>query len=291
MIAFAGKNSKQEVWKMWKTVFGDPDNYMEIYFRTKYKPENTLLYYEENKAVASLQMLPFIFTFCDQEIPILYLSGVSTLSEYRKRGYMDQLLHKSFEVAQKRNIPLMLLVPQEEWLLKFYDKYGFSQTFDSGTKELTLLSDMKALIDSNIEAAYRQFDKQFRKQDVTVQKTLDDFRAIVEEGKLFNYPVKKSLIGMTRIIDAQTVLKLFAHCFPERNFSIKIKDELLASNNVSYQLSQGKITPSVADQSTDFEVDIRTLAQLLLGYHTSKLNEPLRSLFPEKTPQIHYMLE
>lgn len=291
MIAFAGKESKQEVWDMWKTVFGDPDNYMEVYFRTKYKPENTLLYYENKKAVASLQMLPFMFTFCGQEIPILYLSGVSTLLEYRKRGYMDQLLHKSFEVAHERNIPLMLLVPQEEWLLRFYDKYGFSQTFDPGKKEMTLLSDMEAIIDSDFDEAYRKFDKQFRKQDVTVQKTLNDFRTIAEEGKLFNYPVKKSLIGMARVINAKKLLQLFAAYYPEKEFSIKIEDELLAINNTSYRLSKGELTPLVSDQNTDFKVDIRILAQLLLGYHTSELNEPLRSLFPEKTPQMHYMLE
>ncbi|HBK95633.1 MAG TPA: GNAT family N-acetyltransferase, partial [Porphyromonadaceae bacterium] len=36
---------------MWKTVFGDSDEYMEIYFREKYRNENTLIYFESGKAV------------------------------------------------------------------------------------------------------------------------------------------------------------------------------------------------------------------------------------------------
>ena len=64
MIQFADDTTRQLVWDMWKTVFGDPDDYMEIYFRHKYRNDQTLLYMEGNKAVASLQMLPYQFTFC-----------------------------------------------------------------------------------------------------------------------------------------------------------------------------------------------------------------------------------
>ena len=71
MIKFADDSTRQQVCDMWKSVFGDSEDYMEIYFRTKYKNENTLLYFEGDKAVASLQMLPFQFTFCGTEIPAL----------------------------------------------------------------------------------------------------------------------------------------------------------------------------------------------------------------------------
>lgn len=290
MIAFATKNSEQEIRDMWKTVFGDPDNYMDVYFKTKYKPENTLVYYEDNKAVASLQMLPFMFTFCGKEIPILYLSGVATLPQYRKKGYMHQLLLKSFEVAHEREIPLMLLVPQENWLLKFYEKYGFSQTFDPGVKELTILGDNKKIIESDLKKAYEIFDKQFRNKDVTVQKTFDDFCAIAAEGKLFDYPVKKSLIGMARVIDAQKMLQLFASCYPEKAFGIRIEDHIISHNNNLFCISNGTTSKTTHSES-NIKVDVELLAQLLLGYHTTEMKEPLRSLFPQKTPQIHYMLE
>lgn len=291
MIKFADDSTKQQVWDMWKSVFGDSDDYMEIYFRTKYKNENTLLYFEGDKAVASLQMLPFQFTFCGTEIPALYLSGVSTLPEYRKKGYMDRLLHESFLVAHERGVPLMLLVPQEGWLLKFYDKYGFAQTFDPGTEEFTLLGGMKGLIKSDIHAAYKEFDNYFRKQDLTVQKTFEDFRAIAEEAKLFNYPAKKSLIGMARVIDAGKLLTIFASRHPEKEFSISIQDEMLKHNNIVGTVSEGNFEKSSSEKNVAFEADVRLLAQLLLGYHTSELNSPLNMIFPEKNAQMHYMME
>ena len=87
MIRYADDTNKQQVYDMWKTVFGDPDEYMEIYFREKYRNENTLIYMKDGKAVSSLQLLSYQFTFCEKEIPVIYLSGVSTLPEYRGKGY------------------------------------------------------------------------------------------------------------------------------------------------------------------------------------------------------------
>ncbi|MDD3780967.1 MAG: GNAT family N-acetyltransferase, partial [Proteiniphilum sp.] len=118
MVQFADDRTKQQVWEMWKTVFGDPDDYMEIYFRHKYRNDQTLLYMEGDKALASLQMLSYRFTFCGREIPVMYLSGVCTLPEARRRGYTKQLLLRCFEVAHTMEVPLVLLVPQEEWLLQ-----------------------------------------------------------------------------------------------------------------------------------------------------------------------------
>ena len=42
---------------------------------------------------------------------------------------------------------------------------------------------------------------------------------------------------------------------------------------------------------TLFHVNIRKLTQLLFGYYTSENENPLRTVFPEKTPQMHFMME
>ncbi|HMM17459.1 MAG TPA: GNAT family N-acetyltransferase, partial [Petrimonas sp.] len=88
MIHYADNTTRQQVYDMWKTVFGDSDEYMEIYFREKYRNENTLIYFESGKAVSSLQMLPFDFSFHGSEIPVAYFSGLCTLPEARKKGFM-----------------------------------------------------------------------------------------------------------------------------------------------------------------------------------------------------------
>ncbi|MBK5194514.1 MAG: GNAT family N-acetyltransferase [Proteiniphilum sp.] len=291
MIRFADDTTKQEVWDMWKICFSDPDDYMEIYFRHKYRNENTLLYVDEGKAVASLQMLPYQFTFCGAEIPVIYLSGVCTLPEARKKGFMHQLLLNSFGEAVRRGIPLMLLVPQEEWLLQFYDKYGFAQTFDAGTEPLPSLRELTDAHPGDLHAAYRAFNTMYRQNDMTLQKTFDDFLAMIEEAKLYDYPLKKNLRGMARVIDAERLLSFFADRYEEKIFSVVLQDELLHDNNDQFSLSGGIAGRTILPEEPCFSLDIRELTQLLFGYHTSAKEEPLRSIFPEKMPQMHFMLE
>lgn len=69
MIKYADNSLAPQVRNMWKTVFDDPDAYMDVYFRDKYRNENTLVYIENDKAVASLQMLPHTFTFAEKKFP------------------------------------------------------------------------------------------------------------------------------------------------------------------------------------------------------------------------------
>lgn len=283
MIRLADHTLKQQVWDMWKTCFGDPDNYMELYFRDKYHPGNTLLYMEGHKAVASLQMLDYRFTFHGIEVPVIYLSGVCTLPEYRKKGYTRALLIEGFHEAIRRGVPLMFLVPQEKWLMELYAKYGFARAFDPGTAELPSLKELMSKHRWNLREAYNEFDRHYRRQDMTVQKTFDDFKTIVEEGALFDFPPKKNLIGMARVIDAGRLLSLFlSRKKGDMPFNISVRDELLEWNNLDTRADNG---------IGGLNVDIRDLAQLLLGYRVSEMGEPFATLFPEKSPQMHFMLE
>ncbi|NLC85659.1 MAG: GNAT family N-acetyltransferase [Bacteroidales bacterium] len=292
MIQFAGDTTEQQVWDMWKTVFGDSDDYMQLYFKYKYRNENTLIYIEDDKAVSSLQMLSYKFTFCGEVIPVQYLSGVCTLPEYRGKGYARELLLKSFEVAIERGIPLVILVPQEDWLLSFYTKFGFALAFDSGAEQLPPL---KKIIDDNqvdLYNAYKEFDSLFRNKDMAVQKSFQDFQAIAEEAALFNYPPKKNLRGMARIINSELLLDLFAAMYCDKAFTVSLKDEILKNNDSRFTVNQSIISKdsSIIIQPL-LEFDIRDFTQAIMGYHTSEKAAPVNTLFPEKTPVMNYMLE
>lgn len=291
MIAFATNQTMPFVREMWKICFGDSDEYMELYFREKYRNENTLVYFDNNEAVASLQMLPYIFTFHQTEIPIAYFSGLCTLPEARKKGFMEALIRKAFEVLQQRQIPLAVLVPQEEWLLEFYDKFGFAKTFDAGDKEILSLRQLWEKYQDDLPAAYSEFDDYFRTQDMTVQKTFDDFCTIMKEAKLFDFPPKTNLNGMSRIIDAEKLLAVFARRYPEKTFSFSLSDAEIPQNQANFSFRNGFVEYNRDNEPATHSLDIHQLSQLLLGYHTSRMDEPFRSLFPEKYPQINFMLE
>ena len=289
MIHYADNTTRQQVYDMWKTVFGDSDEYMEIYFREKYRNENTLIYFESGKAVSSLQMLPFDFSFHGSEIPVAYFSGLCTLPEARKKGFMGALIKKSFGEMDEKGIPLAILVPQDKTVMKFYRQFGFTQTFDAGAP----LPDLqKIMVESeNLHNAYEIFDSFFRQRDMTVQKTPDDFRAIVEEAALFDFPVKKGLMGMSRITDVEKLLIIFAKKYPQIKVSVKVSDPIIRKNNAVFVIKNGSVSKSSKKETTHFYVEIDALTQLLLGYRTSEFSNDYRLVFPEKQPLIGFMME
>lgn len=290
MITFADELTRHQVWSMWKKVFGDSDEYMNIYFRDKYADENTLLFMDGDKAVSSLQMLDYYFTFHGSEIPLYYLSGLCTLPEYRGKGYMKQLILKSFEVAAERKVSLVVLVPQEEWLLDFYDKYGFVHVFEKGNVPLLSIKDMLMNNDGDFEKAYYEFDKHFNSSDMTVQKSFEDFLTIEEELRLFDYPKVTNLTGMSRIIDLEYLLMLFAETYTDKKFETYVSDEYIDKNNGLFSVEDGRVS-KFSEQPRNNPINIRKVTQLLFGFNIEGESEHFRSIFPEKNPQMNMMLE
>jgi predicted acetyltransferase len=267
---------------------------MDIYFNHKYRNENTLIYIEDNKTVASLQMILYNLSFHGNETTIAYLSGLCTLPNHRNRGYMKQLILKSYQVAKEREIPLMILVPQDKGVMKYYERFGFAQTFDAGIEILPHLSKLMEESNEDIYKAYDSFNSLYRDNDMTVQKSFADFEAILKEAKLFNYPPKKNLTGMARVIDAGRLISIYSSRYPTLSFALRIKDDLIHENNTEFMILHGNveiIKPNTSIERDIIEVHISELAQLLMGYHTSERTKPLSSLFPETKPAMHFMLE
>lgn len=290
MIRYATPETEGQIYKMWEVCFGSPKAYMDIYFKEKYRNENTLVYFEGEKAVASLQLLFYKFTYCGTEISAAYISGACTLPEARRKGYMAVLLKGTLHELAKRDIPLTILVPQEMWLLQFYDKFGYAQTFDSG-KEILQLQELMNRYPDSLQSAYAEFDGNFRNKEMTVQKTFDDFRVIVEEAAAFDYPVKKSLTGMARVIDAPYMLELFAKRYSDKSFSLELKDSILTQNNSFFVIENGKVLENSSRLDKHLTLTIFDLAQAILGYNTKNKQELFKGVFPEHHAQMHYMLE
>jgi len=293
MIQFADDTTRQDVWDMWKSCFHDPDDYMELYFRHKYRHENTLLYMDEGRAVAipadaALRVLPSAV----RRYPSSTFPAVCTLPEARRRGYTRQLLLRSFEEAHHREVPLDAACPQGALAAcSSTVSMDFARTFDPGREPLPSLRKFIDAAPRDLPAAFRAFSTLYRPLDMTVQKSFDDFRAMAEEAALYDFPPKRNLTGMARVIDAERLLSLFAGHYGQASFSVVVQDPLLTENNGSFTVAGGKAVRGGTPVSPTFNAAIDELASLLLGYHTSGKPEPLRTIFPEKKPQMHFMLE
>ena len=225
MIQFATNKTKQEVRRMWKICFDDTEEFMDLYFSEKYRNENTLIYFIDNQAVASLQMLPYQFTFYGEEIPVAYISGVCTLPEFQGRGYMGKLMISAFDLMREREIPLSILIPAKTWLYDYYAQFGYERVFEADKKEVPLL-DILQKSGNDLDIAYAMFDKTFREKDFCVQKTKADFITIVKEAEMENFAPKTNLAGMARIIDAEKLLAIFTKKHPEKELVFENEKEL-----------------------------------------------------------------
>lgn len=275
MIQFANTDTTPIVRSMWKTCFEDTEEYLDLHFTRKYKPENTLLYFEDGVAVAALQMLPYSIRFYGEVVPFYYLAGLCTLPEYRNKGYMGQLINTSFEVMKEREVVLCGLVPAEEWLFSYYSKYGFTVVFDSSENTIELKPILKS------KDPYSEFDKKYQQSDFMVLKNRNDFEAIIIDYLAEDCPPKGNLRGMARVLLPEKALGLFAKKNPDKNFSLKVE-------NQTYKIENGKVDYI---NSSAPDIDISLFTRFLFGYHTSLLDAEYASLFDEHQPVINLMLE
>ncbi|MDR1810586.1 MAG: GNAT family N-acetyltransferase [Prevotella sp.] len=204
MFRFADNNTAPLVRRMWKICFNDSEEYMNLYFRHKYRNENTLLCFEGNTPTASLQMLPYRMRISGLPTPVAYISGACTLPEYRGKGYMKSLLEAAHKAMRERKIPLSLLVPANEKLYGFYARCGYEKVFDKGDTPIDLNAFLPYYPHA-MERAFALFDKTYQQRDFCVLKTEDDFRVIMDEWIMSGCPPKYNLAGMARIIDAQAL--------------------------------------------------------------------------------------
>jgi predicted acetyltransferase len=289
MIRFATKTSEPEIRKMWKICFNDPDEFIDIYFAEKYQNSNTLIYFDKNRPVASLQMLPYRFTFCGVEIDISYISGACTLPNFRNKGYMKNLMIESLKVINDKNIPLCLLIPADNWLRSYYQRYGFETVFAEGEKSI-FLNDILNEAKSEFENAYFRFNSIFRNKDFCIQKSKDNFKTIVKNAALDNVPPKINLPGMARLINTELLLKLFAAKYPDKSFILEMNDSMLINNNAVYKIEKGVC--SRIKGTSHCKLNENTLCRLLFGYRLEQLmNSEITEHFEQRKAMLNLMLE
>ena len=96
---------------------------------------------------------------------------------------------------------------------------------------------------------------------------------------------------MARVIDAEKLLTIFAKKHPETKISVKISDPSIEKNNAVFVMKNGKVSKKGNEISAQFNVEIDTLTQVLLGYKTAELSKDYSRIFPEKQPMIGFMME
>ena len=231
MISYATDKQKRSVIDCWKIAFPtDSEAFIDFYFEKKYRNEDTLLYFQDDKMAASLQMLPYKMTYYEHFIKTSYISGAATLPQYRNQGLMKKLLVHAFGEMKKRGDVLTTLIPQEPWLIAFYEKMGYTPCFEY---ELCLLDKTDCLFSSNnlilrelhekdLQEAYLLYKNHFERQNLCVQKSYSDFAVMAAECQRFE--------GNVYLLENETEICGLCFCFCSEG-KVVLKDCIAKNEN------------------------------------------------------------
>ena len=230
MISFAKDKQKQTIISIWQTSFPeDSQEFVDMYFADKYKTENTLVYMQDNTLVSCLQMLPYNMLYYNQICCLSYISGASTLPYYQNKGIMGKLLSQSFLEMKNRGDVFSILIPQEHWLIAFYQKYGYIHCFEHFSTP-----------------AY----------DCT-----DCFLDIFAFLELDNMPVNEVMV---RVLDVEKALRIYASFNTDLQVAIKVNDSQIAENNGIFYIHNGHCCRK-QDTYFDIETNVDLLTQQIFS--------------------------
>ena len=201
---------KEQVKALWKLCFEDSEEFVEMYFKLRYKNEVNVAIQSGDEVISALQMLPYPMTFCGETVQTSYISGACTHPEFRGKGVMRELLSQSFARMLRNGVYFSTLIPAEPWLFDYYKRMGYATVFEYSVKEIILpelivskdiVVDVAPMIQdvapkiqdasgSYLNAPYSYLSKKLSERPCCIQHTLEDFQVIMADlsisgGNLF----------------------------------------------------------------------------------------------------------
>lgn len=135
-IRFASQHlpdASEQLKAIWRACFDAEEEYLRLYFSTRYRPDQTLVLEEDGQILGMLTLLPCTFrALCRGEQRLYrasYLFAVGTLPQARGRQVATRLLRAADELLQKQGIQVAILYPAEPSLYPFYGQRGYESWF------------------------------------------------------------------------------------------------------------------------------------------------------------------
>lgn len=112
---------------LWQYCFKDSSEFIELYFKSCFKAENTLAAYQEGHLIAAAQLNPYVLNLRDNHVAVSYIVGVETAPEARGIGAAGGLLKALLEESIANGRYLTILIPFSGG---FYAKYGWRYGYE-----------------------------------------------------------------------------------------------------------------------------------------------------------------
>lgn len=229
------RDSKDETRNLWRHCFSDSEDFVELYFRRRFTEDRNQALWIGDRLIASLQRIPYTMTLFGCEIPISYVSGVCTHPDFRNQGYMPCLLAEAHRQMARENALISTLIPAEEWLKGYYNRYGYAVTFfyaEFGVEWIAAQPNSQIIIvdltmQENMDEIYDYFNERMFRRSACLQHTKEDFYVIIDDlrlskGKLLVAKEEEHIVGL-------------AFCYPQGGVT-QVQELLFDSDNVRISL-------------------------------------------------------
>jgi GNAT superfamily N-acetyltransferase len=113
---------KQQTRRLWETVFGDSQDFIDLYFSKKYTPAANMVRIEDGVVVAAAQWLPYEALFWGVRVKSSYLSGLVTRPDCRGKGHAAAIIGEGLKRLYAEDVPLAWLIPANESLRDLYER-------------------------------------------------------------------------------------------------------------------------------------------------------------------------
>ena len=114
---------------IWRECFGTQDDYLNVYFPVRYRPEETMVYRDEDKVLGMLTLMPCSYRLNGKVLRAAYIFALATLPKAQGKNVATKMLKKVDEVLMERGADACILCPGTEELYRFYSKRGYREAF------------------------------------------------------------------------------------------------------------------------------------------------------------------
>lgn len=199
---------REEFENLWRDTFGDSSEYVELVMDRYFKLENVEYHEENRELVSALLKIPYVFkTNEGRNLRGLYICGVATLPEYRKRGIMSRLLDTAARKAEAEGFDFTFLIPQSAWTRDYYKSRGYQDTFYkieqhyvhghrfSNAQGLALKRYDKSLKTQTVKFLLRnEAERILNGGTLLMQHNVDDWNTVLEETIVSSTPVYLGMV-------------------------------------------------------------------------------------------------
>lgn len=179
--------TKEKVKALWQLCFDDNEEFVEMYFRLRYKNEINVAIESGDEIVSALQMIPYPMTFCGDTVQTSYISGACTHPDFRGNGVMRELLSQAFARMLRNGTYFSTLIPAEPWLFDYYTRMGYASVFQYSVKEITVpefIPSKEITVTSEVgcqKEVYEYLNSKLSGRTCCIQHSFEDFQVVMAD--------------------------------------------------------------------------------------------------------------